>query len=81
VEKPTFEEHNDLYSSTNIVWVIKSRKMKWAGYVAHMGGRRGVYWVLVGKPDGKRPLKRPIHRKWIILRSIFRKLDGGHGVD
>jgi hypothetical protein len=48
--------------------VIKSRKIKWVGYVAHMGERRVVYWVLVGKPDEKRPLERPIHRKWIILR-------------
>jgi len=50
------EELNDLYSSPNIVWVIKSRRMRWAGYVARMGEERGVYRVLVGKPEGKRPL-------------------------
>ena len=45
------EELNDLYSSPNIVRVIKSRR--WAGHVAHMGEERGVYWVLVGKPEGR----------------------------
>ena len=55
------EELNDLHSSPNIVWVIKLR-MRWAGHVAHMGERRGVYWVLVGKPEGKIPLGRPRHR-------------------
>jgi len=53
------EEFNDLYSSPNIVWVIKSRRMRRAGYVARMVEGRGVYRVLVGKPDGKRPLTRP----------------------
>ena len=56
------EELNDLYSSSNIVRVIKSR-MRWAGHIAHMGERRGVYRVLVGKPEGKRPLGRP-RRRW-----------------
>jgi hypothetical protein len=59
--------HNDelhsLYSSPNIVRVIKSRRMRWAGHVAHMGDGRGVYRVLVGRPEGKRPLGRP-RRKW-----------------
>ena len=45
------EELNDLYSSPNIVRVIKSRRMRWAGYVARMGERTGVYSVLVGKPE------------------------------
>ena len=53
------EELNDLYSSANIVRVIKSRRMRWAGHVARMGEERGVYRVLVGKPEGKRPLGRP----------------------
>jgi len=53
----------DLYSSPNIIWVIKSRRMRWAGHVARMGERRGVCRVLVGKPEGKRPLGRP-RRKW-----------------
>ena len=50
------EELSDLYCSTNIVRVIKSRRMRWAGHVARMGERRGVYRVLVGKPEGKRAL-------------------------
>jgi hypothetical protein len=50
------DELHDLYSSPNIIGVIKSRRMKWAGHVARMGERRGVYRVLVGRPEGKRPL-------------------------
>jgi len=55
------EELNDLFSSPNIVRVIKSRRMRWAGHMALMGEERGVYRVLVGKPEGKRPLGR--HRR------------------
>jgi len=62
---------NDLYSSPNIVRVIKSRRMRWARHVARMGERRGIYKDLVGKPEGKRPLGK------IILRWIFRKWDVG----
>jgi hypothetical protein len=55
--------HNDelhaLYSSPNIIKVIKSRRMRWAGRVARMGEGRGVYRVLVGRPGGKRPLRGP----------------------
>jgi len=50
------EELNDLCSSPNIVRVIKSRRMRWAEHIARMEERIGVYWVLVGKPEGKRPL-------------------------
>jgi len=57
------EELNDLYSSPNIVRVIKSRRMRWAGHVARMCEERGVYRVLVGKPEGRRPLGRP-RRRW-----------------
>ena len=57
------EELNDLYSSPNIVRVIKSRGMRWTGHVARMEEGRGVYNVLVGKPEGKRPLGRP-RRRW-----------------
>jgi hypothetical protein len=59
--------HNDelhsLYSSPKIFRVIKSRRMRWVGHVARMGEGRGVYRVLVGKPEGKRPLGRP-RRIW-----------------
>ena len=58
------EELNDIYSSPNIVWVIKSRRMRLAGHVACMGEERGVCRVLVGKPVGKRPLGRP-RRRWV----------------
>ena len=57
------EKLNDLYSSPNIARVIKSRIMRWAGHVARMGERRGVHMVLVGKPEGRRPLGRP-RRRW-----------------
>ena len=52
------EELKGLYSSPKNVRVIKSRRMRWAGHVARMGEGRGVYRVLVGKPEGKRPLGR-----------------------
>jgi len=58
------EKLNDLYSSPNIVQVIKSRIIRWAAHVACMGEERGVYRVLVGKPEGRRPLGRPRHR-WV----------------
>jgi len=57
------EELNDLYSSPNIFRVIKSRRMIWEGHVALIGERKDVYRVLVGKPEGKRPLGRP-RRRW-----------------
>jgi hypothetical protein len=57
------DELHDLYSSPNIVRVIKSRRMRWAVHVARMGEGRGVYMVLVGRPEGKRPLGRP-RRRW-----------------
>ena len=58
------EELNDLYSSLNIVRVIKSRRMRWAGHVARMGEERGADRVLAGKPEGKRQLGRP-GRRWV----------------
>jgi len=58
------EELNDIYSSLNIVRVIKSRRMRWGGHVARLGEERGVYRVLVGKPEGRRPLGRP-RRRWV----------------
>jgi hypothetical protein len=56
------EKLNDLYSSPNIVWVIKSR-MIWAGHVARIGEKRGSYRILVGRLEGRRPLERP-RRRW-----------------
>jgi hypothetical protein len=53
----------DLYSLPNIVRVVKSRRMRWAGHVTRMGEERGVHRVLVGKPEGKRPLGR-LRRRW-----------------
>jgi hypothetical protein len=58
------EELHNLYSSPSIIRIIKSRRMRWAGYVARMGEKRNVYRLLVGKSEGKRPLGRP-RRKWI----------------
>jgi hypothetical protein len=57
------EELNDLYYLPNIVWVVKSRRMRRAGHVARMGEDRGVHRVLVERPEGKRPLGRP-RRRW-----------------
>jgi hypothetical protein len=57
------EELRDLYSLPNIVRVVKSRRMRWAWHVARMGEGRGVYRVLVGKPEGRRPFGRP-RRRW-----------------
>jgi hypothetical protein len=57
------EELNDPHSSRNIVRVIKSRRMRWARHVARMGKVRDVYRVLVGNPEGRRPLGIPRHRR------------------
>jgi hypothetical protein len=57
------DELHNLYSSPNIVRVIKSRRLRWAGHMARMGEGRGVYGVLVGWSEGKRPLGRP-RRRW-----------------
>ena len=62
VLKSITDQLNSLYSSPNIVPVIKSRRMSWAGHVARMEEGRGVHKVLVGKTEGKRPLGRPICR-------------------
>ena len=68
----------DLYSSPNIVRVIKSRRMRWAGHVARMGEEKGAYRVLVGKPEGKRPLGRP-RRRWVDnIRMDLQKVGCGY---
>jgi len=71
------EELNDLYSSRSIVRVIKSRRMRWVGHVAHMGDGRGLCRVMVGKPEGKDHLEDPGVDGRIILRRVFRKWDVG----
>jgi len=71
------KELNDSYSSPNIVRVIKSRRMRWARHVARMREERGVYRVLVGKPEGRRPLGRP-RRRWVDnIRMDPRRWDVG----
>ena len=70
------EELSDLYSLPNIVRVVKSRRMRWAGHVVRIVEGRGVHRVLVGKPEGKRPLGDPDVDGRIILRWIFRKWEG-----
>ena len=85
------KEVNDLYSSTNIVRVIKARRMRWSGHVNHMGERRGIYRVFIQKPEGKRPLGRPRCRwednikmdlwevgAWTGLSWLRIGTDGGH---
>jgi hypothetical protein len=67
------EELNNLYSSPNIVRVIKSRRMRWAVHVARMVEGRVVYRVLVGKPEGRRPLGRPRRRWKEVFCLIFFK--------
>ena len=71
------EELNDLHSLPNIVRVVKSRRMRWAGHVARMGEDRGVHRVLVGKPEGKRPLGR---RRWKDnIKMDLQEVGGGRG--
>jgi hypothetical protein len=64
------EELHSLHSSPNIITIIKSRKMRWAGHVARMGETRNAYGISVGKPEGKRPLGRPT-RRWVDNIKIY----------
>ena len=73
------EELSNLYSLPNIVLVVKSRRMRWAGHVARMGQWRGVYRVLVGKPEGKRPLGRPRHRWEDNIKMDLQEVGGSCG--
>jgi len=73
------EELNDLYSLPNIVRVVKSRRMKWAGHVARMGEDRGVRRVLARKPEGKRPLGRPRRRWEDNIKMDLQEVGGGRG--
>jgi len=72
------EELNDLYSSPNIVRVIKSRRMRWVGHVARMGEERGVYRVFVGKPEGRRPLGIPRCRWVANIRMDLQEVECGY---
>ena len=72
------EELNDLYSSPNIVRVIKSRRMRWAERVARMGEERGMYRVWVGKLEGRRSLGRPRGRWVDNIRMDLQEVGCGH---
>jgi len=72
-----YEELRDLYSLPNIVRVVKSRRMRWARHVARMGEGRVKHWVLVGKPEGKRPLGRPRLRWKGNIKTDLREVGGG----
>jgi len=72
------EELNDLYCSPNIVRGIKSRRMRWTGHVARMGEERGVYRVLLEKPEGRRPLGRPRRRRVDNIRTDLQEVGCGY---
>jgi hypothetical protein len=76
------DELHNLYSSPNIVKVIKSRRMRWVGHVARMDKGRAVYRVLVGTPEGKRPLGRPRHRWEDNIKMDLREIviDGANWI-
>jgi hypothetical protein len=71
--------HNEklyvLDSSRNITWMIKSRRIRWVGHVAHMGDMKGTYRVLMGRPAERRSLGRPRRRGRIILKYICKRWD------
>jgi hypothetical protein len=71
------EELHILYSSPNIIRQIKTRKLRWAGHVEHMGEERNVYKVWMGKPEGKRPLGRPRRRWEDGIRMALREIAWG----
>jgi hypothetical protein len=75
-------ELNSLYSSANILRVIKSRRMRWDGHVACMGKERGVYRVLVESPEGRRPLGIPNHKWDDNIKMDLRKMgiDGANWI-
>jgi hypothetical protein len=62
------EELHDLYFSPSIIRIIKARKMRWAGHIAQIGEKRNAYRLLVGKPEGRRPLGRPRRKWWDNIR-------------
>jgi hypothetical protein len=80
VRKLHNEELYNLYSSPDIIRINKSRSMRWAGYVARMAEKRNVYRILVGKPEGKRPLRRP-RLRWVDNIRIDLREIGWDGMD
>jgi hypothetical protein len=78
--KPQSEKFHNLYSSQDIIRIIKSRRMSWAGHVARMGEKRNAYGILVGKPEGKRPLEIP-RRRWVNNIKIYLREIGWDGMD
>jgi hypothetical protein len=76
------EELQNLYFSPSIIRMIKSRRMRWGGHVARMGEKRNAYRILVGKPEGKRPLGRP-RCTWVdnIKMDLTRDRMGWNGLD
>jgi hypothetical protein len=74
------EELYNLCSSPNMIKMIKSRRTRWAGHVARMGEKRNAYSILVGKPEGKRPLGIP-RRRWVDNIKIDLREIGWDGMD
>jgi hypothetical protein len=74
------EELEDLYTSPSVIRIVKSRRTRWAGHVARLGEKRNVYRLLVGKPEGKRPLGRP-RRRWMDNNTMDLVVIGWGGVD
>jgi hypothetical protein len=74
------EELHKMYSSPSIIRIIKSRIMRWAEHAARMGGNRNSYRILVGMPEGKRPLGRP-RRRWVYNIKMDLREIGWDGVD
>jgi hypothetical protein len=72
------EELRDLYYSPSIIRIIKSRRMRWSGHVARMGEKRTVYRLLVGKPEGRRPLGRPRRRLVDNIRMDLGEVEWGY---
>jgi hypothetical protein len=79
-KKLSNEELHNLYSSPSIIRMIKSRRMRWAGHVAHMREKRNAYRIFEGKPEGKRPLGRP-RRKWVDNNKMNHREVGWDGMD
>jgi hypothetical protein len=75
------EELNDLYSSPNTVRVIKSRKIRCEGHIAHMRDRRGVYRILMGKPEGKRTRGRSMRRWADNIKIDLEEMGSGYGLN